>query len=195
MSCEEERNLLQMKELYQEAINILEEILRDVKFTKTGTEIGRGAGIGFGIVGTGVLVVGLLSIFVPPLAPIAPILGWVGFGVGVAGGGTVAGSKIAKQILNKNFIANWKVMENAISKAAKRSEDSFLAIEKVVKNLEEKHGNNREASVKYIVTCLKNGEEWKHLELNVLSEKINHFTNFQRGAVKLNKNATFEGTL
>ncbi|OXA41504.1 hypothetical protein Fcan01_23743 [Folsomia candida] len=141
MSCEEERNIIQITELYQEAIDVLENILVKAKAAKTGTEIGRGAGIGLSITSAGALGLGLVSLFVPPLIPLAPVFGWVGFGVGVAGGGTIASSKIEKQILNKKFIGEWKVMENAIKKAAKRSEDSFLEIEKVVKNLEEKYSN------------------------------------------------------
>lgn len=180
MSCEEERNIIQITELYQEAIDVLENILVKAKAAKTGTEIGRGAGIGLSITSAGALGLGLVSLFVPPLIPLAPVFGWVGFGVGVAGGGTIASSKIEKQILNKKFIGEWKVMENAIKKAAKRSEDSFLEIEKVVKNLEEKYSNKREDSIKYIIYCLKNGEKWKHLELHALSEKIKHFTNFKR---------------
>lgn len=198
MSCEEERDLVQCKELYQDNIDCMHKLIQNVSESNDKTLIGRVIGTTAGLASTGFSVAGLaVTALTAPIVVVgsitlAPVLGIIAGGTGVVAATTIFTSKLIKHKMTKAIIREWVVMDGALKKAAKRCEDTLTCVENKLKELQ-KFGNSPDDSMIYMVYAMKNRMEWKNVELHILSERIREFVLIREMTNRLTINATRKG--
>ena len=99
-------------------ISEFQNIIQKVQKLKRDCNIAKSVGTGTAVLGTGVTIAGIIVATVATggiaLAVVAPVLGWVGFGVSMAGSTTTVGTQIADSVISSGMRKNIEALQQQL---------------------------------------------------------------------------------